>query len=111
MLYRGGVLFIVFLWIFNKLNCYDNPKSVKPVVLKFFIGLWISMKELSIVLVSGGMDSCVTAALANERYRLALLHVNYGQRTELRELKAFRDIASYYHVPEDRITYIKHRPP
>lgn len=61
------------------------------------------MKELAIVLVSGGMDSCVTAALANERYQLALLHVNYGQRTELRELKAFRDIASYYRIPEDRV--------
>lgn len=70
-----------------------------------FYQVKISMteNELAIVLVSGGMDSCVTTALANERYRLALLHVNYGQRTESRELKAFRDIASYYHVPEDRI--------
>ncbi|NIO22736.1 MAG: 7-cyano-7-deazaguanine synthase, partial [Candidatus Aenigmarchaeota archaeon] len=46
-------------------------------------------KELAVVLVSGGMDSCVTAAMANEEYRMAFLHLNYGQRTEKRELKAF----------------------
>ena len=63
----------------------------------------LTMKELAIILVSGGMDSCVTAALASERYQPALLHVNYGQRTESRELKAFRDIAAYYHIPEDRL--------
>ena len=61
------------------------------------------MNEPAIVLASGGMDSCVTVALANQRYPLALLHVNYGQRTESRELKAFRDIAAYYHVPEERL--------
>ncbi len=61
------------------------------------------MKELAIVLVSGGMDSCVTVAIAHTQYRLALLHVNYGQRTESRELKAFRDIASYYGVAEGGI--------
>ncbi|MEK6559826.1 MAG: 7-cyano-7-deazaguanine synthase QueC [Planctomycetes bacterium GWF2_39_10] len=61
------------------------------------------MKDLAIVLVSGGMDSCVTAAIANENYRLALLHVNYSQRTESRELQAFRNIALFYKIPEDRI--------
>ncbi|GAN34568.1 MAG: 7-cyano-7-deazaguanine synthase QueC [Candidatus Brocadia sp. AMX2] len=61
------------------------------------------MKDLAIVLVSGGMDSCVTAAIAHAQYQLALLHVNYGQRTESRELKAFHDIASYYNIPKDRI--------
>ena len=61
------------------------------------------MKDLAIVLVSGGMDSCVTAAIAKENYRLALLHVNYSQRTESRELQAFRNIALFYKIPEDRI--------
>jgi len=61
------------------------------------------MKDLAIVLVSGGMDSCVTAAIANSQYQLALLHVNYGQRTEAGELKAFHDIASYYNIPKDGI--------
>jgi 7-cyano-7-deazaguanine synthase len=53
-------------------------------------------KSLAVVAVSGGMDSCVTAAIANEKYRLAFIHVNYGQRTETRELKAFHEIADYY---------------
>ncbi|MDL1955616.1 MAG: 7-cyano-7-deazaguanine synthase QueC [Candidatus Desulfofervidus auxilii] len=54
------------------------------------------MKKLAVVLVSGGLDSCVTTAIAAQEYELALLHVNYGQRTEKRELKAFEDIANYY---------------
>ena len=54
---------------------------------------------LSVVLVSGGMDSCVTAAMAaQESVELALLHISYGQRTQQRERKAFDDIADYYGV-------------
>jgi len=67
--------------------------------------------ELAIVLISGGLDSCVTAAIANEGYRLAFLHVNYGQRTEKRELKSFSDIADYYRISNRLITdisYLKH---
>lgn len=52
----------------------------------------------AIVLVSGGMDSCVTAAIANQEYELIFLHTNYHQRTEKRELKVFNDIADYYNV-------------
>jgi len=55
-------------------------------------------KGFAIILVSGGMDSCVTAAIANREYAMAFLHVNYGQRTEARELKAFTTIAEYYKV-------------
>jgi len=59
------------------------------------------MNKLSIVLVSGGMDSCVTAAIAkSETDEIALLHVSYGQRTEKRERKAFEDIADFYGVTE-----------
>lgn len=55
------------------------------------------MGKLSIVLVSGGMDSCVTAAIAErESGKLAFLHISYGQRTEARERKAFNDIADHY---------------
>lgn len=55
--------------------------------------------ELSIVLVSGGMDSCVTAAVARgESRELAFLHVTYGQRTADRERRAFTDIADFYGV-------------
>jgi 7-cyano-7-deazaguanine synthase len=69
------------------------------------------MSKLSIALVSGGMDSCVTAAIAREDYELAMLHVNYGQKTELRELKAFHDIADFYDVEKRlivNIDYLKH---
>ena len=55
-------------------------------------------KNLAIVLVSGGLDSCVAAAIAHQHHKTAFLHVNYGQRTEERELKAFNDIADYYRV-------------
>ena len=53
----------------------------------------------AVILVSGGMDSCVTAAIAHLRnFELCFLHLNYGQRTEMRELKAFHDIGDYYNV-------------
>jgi 7-cyano-7-deazaguanine synthase len=61
----------------------------------------------SIVLVSGGLDSCVTAAVAHQQgYELAFLHVNYGQRTELRELKAFKEIANHYRVSQQLVSDI-----
>ena len=46
-------------------------------------------RPLAVVLASGGMDSCVATAWAAERYRLAMLHVNYGQRTQAKELACF----------------------
>lgn len=56
-------------------------------------------KELAICLVSGGMDSLVTAAIANESHeRLAFLHLNYGQKTEKKELECFHQIADFYNV-------------
>lgn len=54
----------------------------------------------AVIAVSGGMDSCVTAAIANQNYEMAFAHINYGQRTEKRELKAFNDIAEFYGVRE-----------
>lgn len=66
-------------------------------------------RDLAIVLVSGGLDSCVTAAIAGQQYDLALLHVNYGQRTERRELTAFSAIADHYSAQKRLtvdITYI-----
>jgi 7-cyano-7-deazaguanine synthase len=57
------------------------------------------MSESAVILVSGGMDSCVTAAIANQNSdQIALLHISYGQRTERRERKAFEDIANFYQV-------------
>ena len=53
--------------------------------------------ELAVCLASGGMDSCVTAAIARrENEELAFLHVSYGQRTDGRERRAFEEIADFY---------------
>jgi 7-cyano-7-deazaguanine synthase len=49
-------------------------------------------KQRAVVLLSGGMDSCVCAALANRDFAAAALHVSYGQRTEGRERRAFTGI-------------------
>ncbi|MFZ0417022.1 MAG: 7-cyano-7-deazaguanine synthase QueC [Candidatus Sulfotelmatobacter sp.] len=46
-------------------------------------------KSRAIVLLSGGMDSCVCAALASRDHDAAALHVSYGQRTEHRERQSF----------------------
>ena len=47
-------------------------------------------KEIkSVVLLSGGMDSCVCAALAARDTQAAAMHISYGQRTETRERQAF----------------------
>jgi 7-cyano-7-deazaguanine synthase len=46
----------------------------------------------SIVLLSGGMDSCVCAALAARDTEAAAMHISYGQRTEERERRAFEGI-------------------
>lgn len=57
-------------------------------------------KDLAVCLVSGGMDSLVCAAIANDSFEnLAFLHLNYGQRTEKRELESFQKIAAHYNVP------------
>jgi 7-cyano-7-deazaguanine synthase len=65
-------------------------------------------KSCAVVLVSGGMDSCVTAAIASLRYELAFLHVNYGQRTEQRELKAFYALAKHFKVKQQLIADLTH---
>ena len=65
-------------------------------------------KDLAVVAVSGGRDSCVAAAIANENYRLAFAHINYGQRTEKRELKAFNDIADFFEVKERLVIDFTH---
>ena len=51
-----------------------------------------SHRNRAVVLLSGGMDSCVCAALAARDCDAAALHVSYGQRTEARELRSFEAI-------------------
>ena len=56
-------------------------------------------KSLAICLISGGMDSCVTAAIAKaENDDIAFLHISYGQLTERREQQAFNDIGDFYNI-------------
>ncbi len=56
-------------------------------------------KGVAVCLVSGGMDSCVTAAMAKrDGFEPAFLHVSYGQLTEARERRAFEEIADFYGI-------------
>jgi 7-cyano-7-deazaguanine synthase len=65
--------------------------------------------ELAICLVSGGMDSCVTAAIAQqENDELAFLHVSYGQRTEQRERKSFDALADHFGVGLRLVISLEH---
>lgn len=58
---------------------------------------------VAVVLMSGGMDSCVTCAYAlAQGFDVAALHVNYGQRTQARELRAFHDLCDFYNIATTR---------
>jgi len=63
----------------------------------------------AVVLLSGGMDSAVCLAIANKNgYEIAALHLNYGQRTQERELKSFEDLCSYYQVKEKLVVDVSY---
>jgi len=65
----------------------------------------------AVVLLSGGMDSCVCVAIARERHgagNLALLHAMYGQRTEQRERQAFDAIADFYAATDRLVVRLEH---
>ena len=65
-------------------------------------------KPKAVVLLSGGMDSCVTASIARETHELALMHASYGQRTERRERQAFDEIADFYDVRQRLVVHLDH---
>lgn len=59
--------------------------------------------EKSIVLLSGGMDSLVCAGVAcKDNKNVSFLHMNYGQKTSVRERKSFDLIADFYKIPAER---------
>ncbi|HEY2460013.1 MAG TPA: 7-cyano-7-deazaguanine synthase QueC [Candidatus Acidoferrum sp.] len=61
----------------------------------------VTTNSKAVVLLSGGMDSCVSTAIAIAQHgatNVALLHASYGQLTEQRELRAFTEIADFYSV-------------
>lgn len=55
----------------------------------------------AVCILSGGMDSTLASYMAkNEGYEIIAVHFNYGQRTEKRELQAFRDICADLQIKE-----------
>lgn len=65
----------------------------------------------AVVLLSGGMDSCVCTAIALKRHGaggVGLLHAGYGQRTQKRERQAFDEIADFYNVKERLVVHLDH---
>src|SRR5271167_1153368 len=65
----------------------------------------------AVVLLSGGMDSCVCTAIARERHgaeNIALLHAGYGQRTHSRERRSFDGIADFYGVRQRLVVQLDH---
>src|SRR5271157_4557008 len=61
-----------------------------------------SHRSRAVVLLSGGMDSCVCAALAARDHQAAAVHVSYGQRTEERERRSFESICDRLEI-RDRL--------
>ena len=65
--------------------------------------------KTAVVLLSGGMDSCVSLAHAyDDGFVPAALHVNYGQLTQARELQAFTDICDHYAISQRLVVDISH---
>src|SRR5580698_2374876 len=64
-------------------------------------------KSRAVVLLSGGMDSCVCAALAARDCAAAALHVSYGQRTEDRERQSFLAICQRLNIQEKLLVRIE----
>src|SRR5215475_13983977 len=70
-----------------------------------------NINRKAVVLLSGGMDSCVCTAIARDRHGaedVGLLHASYGQRTESREAKSFREIADFYDVKQRLLVRLEH---
>jgi 7-cyano-7-deazaguanine synthase len=69
------------------------------------------MQAQAVVLLSGGMDSCVSTAIAADKHgaqNVALLHASYGQRTQQRERQSFEAIADFYNVTRRLVVRLDH---
>jgi 7-cyano-7-deazaguanine synthase len=73
----------------SKITSFPKPNST-------------SNRSRAVVLLSGGMDSCVCAALAALDHQAAAVHVSYGQRTEERERRSFESICDRLEI-RDRL--------
>ena len=59
------------------------------------------MKKRCVCIISGGMDSALSAKIAQEEgYEIIAVHFNYGQRTQTKELNCFRQIVDALSVVE-----------
>ncbi len=65
-------------------------------------------RKLAIVLASGGLDSAVTTAIAKQDCDVAMLHMNYGQQTERRELQSFNRLAEFYQAVDTLVVNVEH---
>jgi 7-cyano-7-deazaguanine synthase len=108
---KGCFLFIIphSSFIISAMGGFDEKAFATPAEdevgegaereLEYSSSFILHPSSLAVCLVSGGMDSCVTAAIAQrENDELAFLHVAYGQRTQDRERRAFEEIADHYRV-------------
>ena len=53
-------------------------------------------KDLVVVLLSSGIDSTVCASVASQKYRLAFLHFQYGQKAQKKELECFYKLVEFF---------------
>jgi len=68
-----------------------------------------SERTKAVVCLSGGMDSCVTSALAAvENGEVYFLHADYGQRTEKKERECFEKLAEHFGAADRLICDLKH---
>jgi 7-cyano-7-deazaguanine synthase len=59
------------------------------------------LAKKAVCILSGGMDSTLASYIAkNDGYEIIAVHFNYGQRTQIRELKAFRDVCNDLQIKE-----------
>jgi len=65
-------------------------------------------KPRAVVLMSGGMDSCVAASIAARDFEICGVHLSYGQRTEARERKAFLAQADYFAIRTRLVVDLPH---
>ena len=63
-------------------------------VIRVTIELKMSAPTKAVVSLSGGMDSCVCAALAARDFDAYAIHFSYGQRTEAKELASAQAVVN-----------------